>query len=70
MGKEIVLKSDKIVVKSNELIEARYGLNVNEQKFILNYISKINYKKQEEIANNELRISVKQFAEELRYEFK
>jgi len=66
MGNELVLKSNNVVIKSNELIEARYGLTVNEQKFVLNYIAKLNYKTQEEILNNELRVPVRQFAEEMR----
>jgi len=36
------MKTDNLIVKSNSLIEARYNYTVNEQRFILAYISMLN----------------------------
>lgn len=49
-----------LIVKSNDLIEASYKLNLNEQRLILFMMSKI---KKEDIQFRKCRISVKEFAE-------
>ena len=54
-----IMRND-LVVKANDLIEARYSLNLNEQKIILYAVSKIDRNKDK---FNILQLSIKEFME-------
>lgn len=66
----MILKSDKLIIKANELIEARYNLSINEQRFVLNYISKLNYKTQAEILSKTQTFNIRDFAREMRFKLR
>lgn len=60
MQKNVDRSRGDLIVKSNDLIEASYRLNLNEQRLILFMMSKI---KKEDVEFRTCRISVKEFAE-------
>lgn len=54
------MRENSLVVKSNKLIEARYDLNLNEQKIILYAVSKLDRNKEK---FNILKLDVREFTE-------